>query len=362
LKRPWITSQPRGRQDSDQHAGARPAGPDDDHRSTGQPFRPDAPLHYDGHGSTRLLTDAAALIATASGSTQIFNYDASGNALGFNPASAYQFLYSGEHFDSNLALQYLRSRLYAPGTGSFLSLDPFAGILRDPLTLHKYLYARSDPIQYIDPAGDFALLSILLACGFNVSLQTTKDFQTVQNGINARVAFGFFGVLGIFLLRTQLDAIDGRGPFAGKPPDAYVLAFSASAIVSMMPSNNIIANSGYGLTSSWEVLLFANDPTKLHFYVAGGLIAGTAGASGSVQGGAVWGVDDPDDYTHSRRFLRYRDCARAYMTSRFGICLSSSHRVDLVFHSLTRREPVLRCECGNYFRRFKPALFSILKL
>jgi hypothetical protein len=53
-------------------------------------------------------------------------------------------------------MQYLRARYYDPSTGTFNRLDPFAGNMQDPQSLHKYLYVHGDPIQGIDPNGKFA--------------------------------------------------------------------------------------------------------------------------------------------------------------------------------------------------------------
>ena len=60
---------------------------------------------------------------------------------------------SGEQFDSDLSLYYLRARYYNPNTGRFLSRDPLEGDPTDPQSLHKYLYAGGDPVNRIDPSG-----------------------------------------------------------------------------------------------------------------------------------------------------------------------------------------------------------------
>jgi RHS repeat-associated protein len=88
----------------------------------------------------------------------LYNYDAFGNALDFDPSTAKtEFLYSGEQFDSKIGQQYLRQRYYDPTTGRFNRLDPFFGNLNDPLSLHKYLYTHGDPVNGIDPSGLFSI-------------------------------------------------------------------------------------------------------------------------------------------------------------------------------------------------------------
>ena len=114
----------------------------------------------DGHGSVRVLYDLAATIVQDlqnSNLHQIFTYDAYGNLLNFpsgvNALTSY--LYSGEAFDFNIGQQYLRARFYDPLTGRFNRLDPYFGNSADPQSFHKYAYVHGDPIQGIDPTGEF---------------------------------------------------------------------------------------------------------------------------------------------------------------------------------------------------------------
>jgi RHS repeat-associated protein len=65
---------------------------------------------------------------------------------------------SGEQYDSDLGLYYLRARYYNPATGRFLSRDPEDGKPIDPRTLHKYLYANGDPVNMADPRGRDSML------------------------------------------------------------------------------------------------------------------------------------------------------------------------------------------------------------
>ena len=105
-------------------------------------------LLYDGHGSTRVVTDVLAAVL------ERYTYDAYGNALGFDTANALTtLLHSGEITDATTGLQYLRARYYDSASGRFARLDPFAGNINDPQSLHKYLYVHGDPINGIDPAG-----------------------------------------------------------------------------------------------------------------------------------------------------------------------------------------------------------------
>ncbi|MCA9039984.1 MAG: RHS repeat-associated core domain-containing protein [Planctomycetaceae bacterium] len=144
-------------------------------------------FQYDGHGSTRMLTDLLGAIATYNSVTQIFAYDAYGKALGFNAEdAATNFLYSGEQFDPRLQLQYLRARYYDVSTGSFNRLDPFFGVLHDPQSLHKYLYASGDPVNGIDPTGLFTVMEV----NVSMNIATVTEFMHLTAVMGARAAAG----------------------------------------------------------------------------------------------------------------------------------------------------------------------------
>ena len=139
--------------------------------------------HYfgtDGHGSVRVLYDfVGAIVNDASaGGLQLFHFDAYGNLLNFadgvTPLTSY--LYSGEAFDFNIKQQYLRARFYDPATGRFNQLDPFSGNLNDPQSLHKYAYVHADPIQNIDPTGEFSI------AGLSVSISGQSNLRGLNQG------------------------------------------------------------------------------------------------------------------------------------------------------------------------------------
>ena len=92
--------------------------------------------------------------------------------LGGNPTSspATSLLYAGEMFDTNSQMYYNRARWYDTLTGRFNRMDPFAGNNRDPQSLHKYLYAHCNPINGIDPSGQFFTLKGVLVTLLIVSI------------------------------------------------------------------------------------------------------------------------------------------------------------------------------------------------
>ncbi|MBN1659335.1 MAG: RHS repeat-associated core domain-containing protein, partial [Anaerolineae bacterium] len=62
--------------------------------------------------------------------------------------------FTGERWEAYSALLFLRARYYEPGTGRFVSRDPWQGSATQPQTiLGTYVYAGNDPVGYVDPTG-----------------------------------------------------------------------------------------------------------------------------------------------------------------------------------------------------------------
>jgi RHS repeat-associated protein len=102
---------------------------------------------YDGHGNVRFLTSSA---GTATDTSQ---FDAFGEPIARTGSTANSYLFSGERFDSNLNLYHLRARYYNQATGRFETMDPEAGNIFSPGTLHKYGFTQNDPVNATDPTG-----------------------------------------------------------------------------------------------------------------------------------------------------------------------------------------------------------------
>lgn len=129
---------------------------------------------YDGGGNVRQLTNSAGTI------TDSYEYDAYGNEFTVSGTTPNEFMYRGEQFDSDLGLYYLRARYYNPLTGRFMSRDPFAGRKSVPATLHKYLYAGTNPVTYSDPRG---LLLEEYAAALNNAEARTRFVAAIGCGV-----------------------------------------------------------------------------------------------------------------------------------------------------------------------------------
>ena len=108
--------------------------------------------HYDGHGNVRFLTDGDGKV------TDSYSYDAYGNLLQKKGDTENEFLYTGEQYNANTGLYYLRARYMDPSTGTFTGMDSWPGSISDPVSLHKYLYANANPVTYSDPSGHMAFM------------------------------------------------------------------------------------------------------------------------------------------------------------------------------------------------------------
>ncbi|MBC7329735.1 RHS repeat-associated core domain-containing protein [bacterium] len=102
--------------------------------------------HYYGLGSTKVLTDANKNVQ----STTI--YDAWGNILQSSGTLTNPYLYVGElvyYGDGDAGMYLLTQRWYSQTEGRFAVKDPWEQ------GVNLYVYARSNPLSYIDPEGTF---------------------------------------------------------------------------------------------------------------------------------------------------------------------------------------------------------------
>jgi RHS repeat-associated protein len=225
-------------------------------------------LAYDGHGSTRLLTSNTGSVASR------FSYDAYGMLLGGQPATlapaATPFLYTGEQFDSDLQNYNLRARYYDPSNGRFNRLDPFEGSNFDPQSLHKYAYAHQDPVNGIDPTGQFFLLD-LLASTFIRSILISIFLPVILSSLR--------NLAGYFIPKAWLTKV-----LDSVAPEAFVAGVVG---IAGHPYSNFVSVSGgiellIGLGTGMAAVYGFWGPT---FFGRGG----GWGVSGSLYAGLVWG-------------------------------------------------------------------------
>jgi len=222
--------------------------------------------HYDGLGSTRALTDDTETV------TDTYDYEAFGDLLNRTGFTDNNYLYTSEQYDPNLDQYYLRARYYNQGIGRFTQMDTFQGVASDPITLHKYLYASADPVNNIDPSGNFSLVSFGVAqnmrstlsnlqieVGFSLLDSFLSDDPEKAAANNALLA-GVAGLIGLGA-GTKLLKLLSRKANLGKSKrivslleDASKISFKAAKrknIKKWIPKNKHLASSRFKRTAKF---------------------------------------------------------------------------------------------------------------
>lgn len=172
---------------------------------------------YDGHGNVRFLANTGGTV------TDTYTYDAFGMPIAPTGTTANNFRYSGEWLDPNLSFYNLRARYYNALTGRFETMDPYAGKITDPVTLHKYVYAKNNPVNLIDPTGrdeieEVTLFSTEIESGATEGARALGDcigggLVTLlgfldENGYQNPLTYG-----GLFYAYRGCAAVQGVGAF-----------------------------------------------------------------------------------------------------------------------------------------------------
>ena len=173
-----------------------------------------------------------------------------GQTSGSQQRQATSLLYSGEQFDSTLQRYHLRARNYNQANGQFTTLDPYAGNLHDPQSLHKYAYCHTDPVNGIDPSGEFTVGEILtvssissaigLVMGATYGLLKTRSFW----GAAKYAAWG--AVSGFIITALIMSAGAGISYLIGGAVSESVAAASLALIWGL-----------FAVYSSWNALQMA---------------------------------------------------------------------------------------------------------
>ncbi len=243
-------------------------------------------LLRDHLGSTRAVLQGNAVVAA-------YNYLPSGGFMGevFESAKPVcDYLYTGQEFDRELGLYNYRTRLCDVELGRFYSTDPMEQFSS------PYLYAGGDPINLVDPDGEFAWGAFFLAIGISALVGgTISGFDNLArnwegNDSNQHAAHFFTG-FGIGVAAGIAGGALGYG--AGAAAGAALSATTRLAISSvtrgaiiggvtgMVDGGVSGAVSGAGMSAVNRV---PDSGAEIGRAIGIGILAG--GVSGGLLGGA----------------------------------------------------------------------------
>lgn len=129
-----------------------------------------------------------------------YDYDAFGSRTTVLGGNSITFGYTGEQYDSETGLLYLRARYYDPMLGRFITVDPYLGRMGEPVTQNRYIYVRNNPFLYTDPTGNFGVFG----CGVGFF---TGLYDASEAGLGA---FDSFVVGGVGCVFGGLTGVGGK--------------------------------------------------------------------------------------------------------------------------------------------------------
>lgn len=210
----------------------------------------------DLHSGVRGLFDGTSLSSQNSYRAFGAPLDASGDNL---------LSYRGEWVEPASGNVYLRQRYYDPTTMRFLSPDPADGRLNDPGTLNDFLYAKADPVNFVDPTGltpSLAQVSVSLGVigtlesglskSLPIELAKRQDvFWDTTTVISGGLDVGFFYGLGLgananvffasSACRAGQSAVSWKG--AGFLNAALGVAVGLEAFASFLSDSTYVVNN-----------------------------------------------------------------------------------------------------------------------
>ncbi|MEK6750002.1 MAG: RHS repeat-associated core domain-containing protein [Pseudomonadota bacterium] len=212
--------------------------------------------------------------------TAQFDYDAFGVPT-VKQGNANAYGYTGEEYDGEAGLLYLRARYYDPKLGRFISADSYLGRLQEPGTQNRYVYVQGNPVSMVDPSGfdghNNAVFT--LSFGFNATFFFSPLFIPaggVSAGINVT-----FATSGQVALQANYALLVGAGGYVGAEGQAAVGRSNGPLETTLIPEPYYVAEAGMGAgetrgiqfqtsMSSDQVGTGFKGGAGAGFYVAGG--------------------------------------------------------------------------------------------
>jgi RHS repeat-associated protein len=215
--------------------------------------------------------------------TDAYDYDAFGILIRRTGSTPNLYLYSGEQLDPEIGLYYQRARYLNPSKGRFQSADSDEGDLRDPSSLHRYLYTGSEPVDRIDPTGHEELEETLTSFSINLALNALATLVFPQG------ASSILWKLVPSRVRENLETAR---------LDAFEFGVGGSGNIPIPKTADILGLTygvGFELLTSSRISQWA-----LYVYAGGGLSVGAGNSAGkgiSATVGLVFQCTNSSKYT-----------------------------------------------------------------
>ncbi|MCX5658323.1 MAG: hypothetical protein NTW19_01205 [Planctomycetota bacterium] len=150
-------------------------------------------LLTDAHGSTRLtvsLTFDSGTSHLVAALAARLNYDAFGGARSYNASSPPTlFLFGGDAvFDPAAGIFFHGNGIRQRSDARFMQTDAYSGVIADPLSLNKLLYANSNSIQFVDASGYMSFPEIMKVSFISGMTMSLVHFSTSKQKSAARSA------------------------------------------------------------------------------------------------------------------------------------------------------------------------------
>ena len=170
--------------------------------------------------------------------------------------------YTGHEMLPEFGLVNMNGRMYDPLLGRFLSPDDYVQMPMSPQGFNRYAYCMNNPMRYVDPDGEIALMPIIVGAilGATTSAVTYSLSACIENNFKWS---GFFKSVGMGTLGGALSGALG----------------SVSMSTTLGKFSNSLGFNILGQTSSSIItnMVFGNDINiKDLLPIAAGAIAGTA--------------------------------------------------------------------------------------
>jgi RHS repeat-associated protein len=131
----------------------------------------------DAHGNKAALTDETGLV------TDTYRYEAYGDILdrtGTTGTTPNAYTYTGEQYDADLGMTYLRARYYNGHLGRFQTMDTWLGRQDHPITQNKYLYGNANPVMGFDPSGKSTLVALSTSQSIGLGLAAITAYTLIH--------------------------------------------------------------------------------------------------------------------------------------------------------------------------------------